>query len=90
MNYVIELERFLFAIMKCIMHFGYYNNFYIGVDFFFMVTGFFIAAKIKIENKTIQSALYIVILIIFSELTNYIIILLHKLNIKKIFIQEQV
>ena len=51
MNYVIELERFLFAIMICIMHFGYYNNFYIGVDFFFMVTGFFIAAK-TICSKT--------------------------------------
>ena len=82
-NKLIKNEK----IKKIIKHFGklsypiYLYQTFVAIN---------VTSMIKIENKAIQSALYIVILIIFSELTNYIIILLHKLNIKKIFIQEQV
>ena len=39
-NSRIEFWRFCFAIGIAIMHFGYYNGFYIAVDFFFMLSGF--------------------------------------------------
>lgn len=38
----IELWRYIFTIGVVVMHFGYYNGFYIAVDFFFMLSGFLI------------------------------------------------
>lgn len=46
----IEIYRFIFAMGIAIMHLGYYNGFYIGVDFFFMITGIFVYRDVCIEN----------------------------------------
>lgn len=39
-KYSLELWRIVFTIGVAIMHFGYYNGFYIAVDFFFMLSGY--------------------------------------------------
>ncbi|MCI8623295.1 MAG: acyltransferase [Provencibacterium sp.] len=54
-NNSIELWRFCFAIGVAIMHFGYYNGFYIAVDFFFMLSGFLLVKSI--EKRPQQSVL---------------------------------
>lgn len=52
MSGIIELERFIFTIGIAVMHYGYYNGFYIGVDFFFMLSAFLMAKKIHTSNIT--------------------------------------
>jgi peptidoglycan/LPS O-acetylase OafA/YrhL len=43
----IELWRFIFTIGVAVMHFGYYNGFYIAVDFFFILSGFLLCFTIE-------------------------------------------
>jgi peptidoglycan/LPS O-acetylase OafA/YrhL len=52
----VELWRFAFTIGVVVMHFGYYNGYYIAVDFFFMLSGFLLMCSldsIPAERKTI-------------------------------------
>ena len=42
----IELLRFVFCVMMVLYHAWYVRRGYIGVEFFFMVTGYFLAEKI--------------------------------------------
>ncbi len=46
----IELWRFIFTIGVAIMHFGYYNGFYIAVDFFFMLSGFLLYKSVDTKE----------------------------------------
>lgn len=43
----IEFWRFFFSVGVAIMHFGYYNGFYIAVDFFFLLSGFLTAKTVE-------------------------------------------
>lgn len=47
----IELWRIIFTFGVAIMHFGYYNGFYISVDFFFMLTGFLLCKSVSMGKE---------------------------------------
>lgn len=42
----IEIWRFLFTICVALLHFGYFNGFYIAVDFFFVLSAFLLCKSI--------------------------------------------
>lgn len=46
-NNCIEFWRIIFTIGVAVMHFGLINGFYIAVDFFFMLSGWLLAKKVK-------------------------------------------
>ena len=50
----IELLRFLFCADIVLYHAGFLPRGYVGVEFFFMVTGFFLADKIWTRNSKDQ------------------------------------
>lgn len=55
----IELWRIIFTLGVAIMHFGYYNGFYLAVDFFFILTGFLLNKSISAEReKTVGAYLW--------------------------------
>lgn len=45
-NNKIELYRFIFSIGIALMHYGNFDGFYIGVDFFFIVSGYLLARDV--------------------------------------------